>query len=279
MSFNDVEISNNSGNRIGLYYFRWGAREWFYTSSDQPITYGVDLNGDPAVYVPEAISDSGVLMGGELGSDFTISLPRQNPVALLYRVTPPAGRLYVKVRRKHLQDAEAPLYWSGTITNVKPQDGAAAKMSCRASVSGLKRTGLRLTWQRQCPHDLYGRQCGVPIADWSFPYTISSVVGNVVTVTGGTTQDVGFYSGGIIRWDTDGNGTMDYRMIEAHTAARVFTLFGRGDGLEAAMEVLLSPGCTRDISPTGCERFDNVDNYGGHLYMPGKSPFDGEQVF
>lgn len=279
MSFSDKEISDNEGERIGLYHFRWGTQNWYYTSADRPVEYGVDADDNPITYDPIAISDGGVRQGGDVGYDFTINLPVDNPVALLYRVSPPSGRVYVKVRRMHRGEPEAPLYWIGTIGNVKPKDGAGVLVVCRASISLLKQTGLRLAWQVQCPHALYDRQCQVPKADWTFPYVINSVVGNVVTLdTSGDDKAAGFFTGGILQWLV-AEDTYNHRLIEAHTAPLVFTIFGRGDGLEAAMNVELLPGCSRDIDENGCLRFDNVDNYGGHKYKPGKTPFDGSPVF
>lgn len=281
MSFSDKEISNDEGQRIGLYHFRWGTQNWYYTSADRVIAYDSGDGSGSHDYQPTAISDSGVTQGGETGYDFQVTLPSTNPVALLYRVTPPSGRVYLKVRRMQLGETDAPLFWVGTVANLKPKNLAGAVMVCRSSISNLKRTGLRLTWQRQCPHALYDRQCRVDPADWEYPYEIASVVGNQVTlVTAGVGLDqaTGFFTGGIIKWQV-ATDTYDFRMIEAHTAPLVFTLFGRGDGLAAAMDVLLYPGCTRDVSLTGCLHFANLDNYGGHLYMPGKSPFDGNPVF
>lgn len=275
MAFSDKEISNDAGIKIGLYHFRRGTQNWYYTSADRVVSYG----GND--YLPIAISDGGVTMGGEVGYDFEVTLPSTNPIAIMYRVTPPSGRVYLKVRRMQLGEADAPLDWSGTLGNIKPKSLAGATIVCRSSISGLKRTGLRLTWQRQCPHALYDRQCKVDPATWAVPYVISGIVGNVVTlVTAGVGLDkpAGYFTGGMVRWQV-ATDTYEYRMIEAHTAPRVFTLFGRGDGLAAAMNVTLYPGCSRDISTSGCLRFNNVDNYGGHLYMPGKSPFDGTPVF
>lgn len=279
MGFNEKEISDHDGQRIGLYHFRRGTQNWYYTGADRPVEYGVDEDDNPIIYTPIAISDGGVTQGGEIGYDFQVSLPTDNPVALLYRVSPPSNRVYLKVRRMQLGEVDAPLYWVGTVGNVRPQNGATVSVVCRASISLLKKTGLRLAWQDQCPHDLYGRQCQVNRADWTYTFDILSVAGNVVTLKpGGPDQAVGFFTAGIVRWlvATD---TYDERLIEAHTATRVFTIFGRGDGLAADMTVELNPGCSRDINPQGCERFDNVDNYGGHKYKPGSTPFDGSPVF
>lgn len=279
MSFNDKEISNDEGQRIGLYHFRWGSLNWYYTSADRPIQYGVDDDENPIIYEPIAISDGGVRQGGEVGYDFQINLPADNPVALLYRVTPPSGRVYVKVRRMQRGELEAPIYWIGTVGNVKPKNGAGVLMVGRASISLLKQTGLRLAWQVQCPHALYDSQCKVNPADWTYLYEIQSVVGNVVTLkTNGADQAAGFFTGGIVQWLVAPD-TYNHRQIEAHTNTLVFTIFGRGDGLAADMDVELLPGCSRDIDENGCLRFDNVDNYGGHKYKPGKSPFDGSPVF
>lgn len=279
MPFNPIEISNDQGNRIGLYHFRWGKLNWYYTSADRPVVYGVDEDDNPITYEPVAISDAGVTLGGEIGYDFQINLPSDNPVAALYRVSPPSGRVYIKVRRMHWGDTEAPLYWSGTAGNIKPKTGAGVLMICRASISLLKQTGLRLSWGRQCPHALYDAQCQVDPADWTYAFEILSIVGNVVTLKpGGPDQDVGFFTGGIIRWLV-ADDTYNHRMVDRHTATRVFTIFGRGDGLSANQSIQLLPGCSRDTDATGCARFNNEDNFGGHKYMPNKSPFDGNPVF
>lgn len=281
MAFTDKEISNNDGIRLGLYHFRWGTKNWYYTSADRSIPYDSGDGTGSHDYLPIAISDEGVVMGKEIGYDFTVTLPATDPVAILFRFTPPSGRVYLKVRRMQLGEADAPVFWSGTVGNVKPKSGAGATLVCRSSMFNIKRTGLRLTWQRQCPYALYDSQCRVDKAAWAKPYVIASVVGNVVTlVTAGGALDkpTGYFTGGIISWDV-GGGTMEWRMIEVHTAPLVLTLFGRGDGLAAAQNVILYPGCDRDTGATGCGRFANIDNYGGHKYMPGKSPFDGTPVF
>lgn len=283
MAFNDKEISNDGGMRLALYAFRWGNKTWHFTNADRSITYGVDpVSGAPAVYEPIAISDEGVAMGKDIGNDFTIQCPVTNPVALLFRGTPPSGRVYVKVRRMQYGETDAPLWWSGTVGNVKPkQGGAGATMVCRSSFSRVRTTGLRLAWTRQCPYALYDHNCKVNPAAFESARVIASVVGNVVTiVTAGAGLDpaAGYFSGGIIKWDI-GGGTMEWRMIEVHSAPLVFTLFGRGDGLAAAMNVKLYPGCDRTTGAGGCVRFANIDNYGGHEYMPGTSPFDGNPVF
>ena len=280
MSFDDLERSNHSGDRIGLYHFRWGSVNWYYTSADRPIQYGVDEDDNPITYAPVAISDGGVTLGGEIGYDFTVNLPSDNPVALLYRVTPPSGRVYLKVRRMNRGDLEAPIYWSGTVGNVKPKSGAGVLMVCRASISLLKQTGLRLAWQRQCPHALYDSECKVDPDLWTFPFVIATVVGNVVTLVtqGAGDKAAGFFTGGILKWEVE-DDTFNFRMIEKHTAPLTFTIFGRGDGLTPGMTLLLLPGCSRDTDENGCARFDNEDNYGGHKYIPGKSPFDGNPVF
>ena len=50
-----------------------------------------------------------------------------------------------------------------------------------------------------------------------------------------------------------------------------------GFRLEIGSEITLYPSCDR--TTTGCNLFDNLPNYGGFPHLPGKSPFDGSQVF
>lgn len=293
MAFNTIESSNYGGRRIGLYHFRWGQKHWYYTSADRIIEFddGVDWPGQepgPKQYLPVAISDGGVNQGGEQAVDFEVTVPPDNPVAALFRVSPPAGRVYLKVRRMHMDDDEAPLFWSGAVSNVKPKSQAGIVMTGKSSITLIKKRGLRLTMSRQCPHTLYDRQCQVPLADWEYGYTIESVVGNLVTLTtelpevtsvaGPAEPELGFFTGGIFAWEVE-PGTFDQRMIETQVTLDSFRIFGRGDGLSAGMSLLLYPGCDRTTGANGCGRFANIDNYGGHEYIPGKSPFDGTPVF
>jgi hypothetical protein len=107
---------------------------------------------------------------------------------------------------------------------------------------------------------------------------VSALTGNTITLDGAALAASPYYNGGFIEWDADGLGTLERRGIESTTGSNQYQLFGRADGLAVGQAVTIYPGC--DGAAETCDtKFNNLVNYGGVDFMPGKSPFDGRQVF
>lgn len=270
MSFNELEISNSAGRPIYFYEFRWGNTEWFYTSAPKVQTLGVQD------YLPVAITDGGLTVGGQQQADFTITCDESLPVVGLFRGSPPSENVRVVAIRKHEGDAETTIFFAGKINNVK-RSATKGNAEILCSTGKQRRGGLRLTWSRSCPHIVYDAQCKLLLADHAYAAEILSVTGNSFVVTAPPVATVGFFDGGIISWDADGLGTLEQRTVEKGNSTTEFVMFGRTDGLEAGQAVTLHPGCNR-VALTCDEKFDNLDNYGGIVQMPGESPY-GQNLF
>lgn len=285
MSFSDREISNEDGKPIGLYLIKWGPTEWRYTSADRDITR-VE-NGEEVTYTAVAISDSGVIQGGDQDADMTIDIPANLPVVALFRSTPPAGSIFVTVRRQHAGEDDAPIYWKGTIGNVKRLTVAGAQILGRVLTASFKRAGLRLTWTRGCPHVLYDQDCKVNRAEYAVPAVITALTGNSFTIDlGPKASDPTWFAGGFIEWAATEEGAIDRRSIEREITTgndlanerQRFVIFGTTDRLEVGTEITMYPGCP--LTPDACDgKFDNLPNYGGFQYLAGESPFEGAPVF
>lgn len=267
MSFNDSEISTQDGIRIALYTLRWGNTYWRYTSADRAINRVEEAVN--VVYEPRAIKDNGMVQGTSSQNDFTVEGPGDLPIVDLFRGTPPAESIMLTVRRMHLGEDDAPIFWKGLVLNVKRPSPAKCQIIGKPLIATLKRTGLRLCWTRECPHFLYDPGCKVDPNDYVLEAEVTSVTGTTFTVD--ADLETNYFRGGYAEWDVDINGTMDRRMIETHTPS-VVSVFGLTDRIEVGMMVRLFPGCNR--TPEVCNgKFDNIDNYGGFDKMPGKSPF------
>jgi uncharacterized phage protein (TIGR02218 family) len=281
MTFPTYEQSNSNAQPIGLYLFKWGNSQWAYTSSDTDQVVG------GVTYVAIPISDDGLKQGQADSNPFTIHVPvalpdtdgnaQPVPVVALFRSTPPSQSVYVTVRRKHAADADAPIHWVGKIGNViRQRDGATADLVCRNR--GVKRAGLRLTWGRDCPHFLFDSGCALAKTGYGITRNVTSVTGNSFAVDGAALAAAPYYNGGFIEWDADGLGTLERRGIEATLGTNEYQIFGRADGVTVGLAVTLYPGC--DGTPATCrDKFSNRANGGDVAFMPGKSPFDGRQVF
>lgn len=271
MTFQTYEQSNDSGRPIGLYLFVWGNTKWAYTSSQKAVTV------DSITYEPLAISDDGTSQGMSGRKEFTVHAPADIPLVAMFRGTPPSQSIALIMRSKHVDDAEAPIQWIGKVTNVlRTDNGSQADIVCRNP--GLKRAGLRITWCRQCPYFVFDLSCGLDKTLFATTREITVIDGNEITLDGAALAASPYYNGGFIEWDADGLGTLERRGVELTTGANTYKLFGRADGLTVGQEVTIYPGC--DGTSETCDvKFDHLDDHGGFDFMPGRSPYDGNQVF
>lgn len=272
MAFNDKEISTEDGSPISLYEFKWGNTYWRYTSGDREIEYPDDV-----FYTPISIKDDGVVQGGSSANDFTVTAQADIPITTLFAGTPPSETITLTVRRQHPGEADAPIYLKGTVGNVKRKDLAEVLIIVRSLTATFKRTGLRLTWTRGCPHALYDSNCKVNREAFKVIATITAKAGVSITVNA-TGKPLGWFDGGYLSWEANEDGTLDRRPIDRGLTDKQFTLLGGTDRLEIGQEINLYPGCPL-VKEVCDSKYDNLANYGGFDFMPGKSPFDGTPVF
>lgn len=272
MSFNLFERSGFLGRRICLYEFVWGNDTYCYTSADRVIPYGgVD-------YAPIPIKDNGFTQGVSQ-QEFVVELPRANPIVELFRLTPPSLPISLVCRRFHKDDPDlgAVVYWSGTVSNVKGKDAITAEILGNPISNSIRRTGLRLCWERNCPHALYGPGCNANKNSFKTTATVVAKTGTTLEVsTTGAWPDVR-YAGGYIEWAATANGTMDRRAIERCVGATMH-LLGTTDRIDVGETLSMYIGC--DLTAATCQSvFNNLANHGGFEMLAGKSPFDGNPVF
>jgi uncharacterized phage protein (TIGR02218 family) len=273
MSYNSAEISNEDGRPIALYTLEWGNTIWRYTSADRDIEYPV---GSGNLFLAKAVSDGGMVQGGSSANDFTVDCPADLPIVGLFRGTPPSETIWLTVRRQHFGEPDAPIYWTGTVNNVKRLSLSSAQIIGKPLTASFKRTGLRLCWTRECPHFLYDAGCKVNPEAYRVNVVIDSMTGNTITLEDDGSKPEGYFTGGFIAWEINDDGTIERRMIEKH-AGNVLTVFGITDGLEVGLTVACYPGCDR--RPITCkDKFNNNPNYGGFDFMPGETPF-GTLIF
>ena len=280
MGFSLFEIASFLGRPICLYEFAWGDTAYRYTSADRVIELGFEADGEtPIQWNPIAISDNGFSQGSGQ-QDFTVTMPRNNPIVDLFRQTPPSTPIVLTCRRFHKDDPdeEATVYWMGTVANVKTKDAVTAEVLGLAISSTFRRTGLRLCWSVSCPHALYDNGCKVDKSLFKTDTTITALTGTTVKVDSIGAFAGEQYQGGFLEWIATDEGTVDRRGIESYEGTTVFTLLGTTDRLEVGQAVTIYLGC--DLTPQVCDgTFDNLANYGGFDFMAKKSPFDGNPVF
>lgn len=273
MGFSLFEISGRNGKPLALYEFVWGNTTWRYTSADR------DIDFDGHIWTAKAISDGGYTQGSS-GEPMTVTLPARLPLCQLFRSTPPSLSIWLRIRRFHKDDPDQEMivYWVGTVGNVKRVSALTAEVIGLPISETMRRSGVRMCWERGCTHALYDEQCRVDRELFKTETEITLLTGNSISVDSIGAFPAERYRGGFIEWEADENGTIDRRTIEEHVAGTTFTLLGTTDRLEVGMAVTLFCGC--DLTAQTCDEFfTNLPNHGGMEFLPGTSPFDGRTVF
>lgn len=279
MSYQTAEISTQDGAPISLYEFMWGNTFWRYTNADQ--TQTIEQDGDDVDYEPIAVSDSGITQGGSQNNDMTVVVPSNLPLVDLFRSTPPAGAIWLTVRRRHADGATTEwfVHWIGTINNVSKAKQASATIIGKSLLASFSRSGLRLAWTRGCPHMLYDSECRADPASFAHTTTITAIgTDGTITLASDGDNAAPYFDGGYFEWEANADGTTDQRGIEASVTSTQLRIFGSTDRLEVGMSITLYPGC--DLSAATCNsKFSNLPNFGGFEQLSGENPFDGRNVF
>lgn len=272
MSFLGFEISNHSGKPVTLYEFTWGNTVWRYTSSDRVM----DFLGEE--WEPKPISDNGVTQGEN--THFEVRLPSNLALVDVFRGTPPSDSIWLRVYDFHYGDVsgEYRTKWVGTVGNIKRKTRAESVVIGLPISGTMRRTGLRLCWELQCPHMLYDQDCKANKELFKTVATITDMDNVTITVDSVGAFSAVQYQGGFFEWEVNDDGTIDRRGIEQHLSGTTFRVFGTTDRLEIGTEITMYLGC--DLTPVTCQSvFNNLPNHGGYEMMPRKSPFDGNPVF
>lgn len=272
MSFESQETSLADGRPLRLYRFTRGAIAWCYASGDRPVTQSTQVYQN----VTGGIIDDGIRQTGQASPDqLTITAPASLEVAQLYRAAPPSEEVALTIFSRHIGADDFMVSWSGSISAVRWPALDRAEIVCAPLSSRMSMTGLRLTWDRACPHALYSASCGVSDALWRIPATVDVMDGQTVNCPEASGYPDGYFTGGLIDWQT-AYGAIERRAIQSHVGTAL-ALLGGTAGLVALQSARLYPGCGQ--TTTRCKQFNNLPNFGGIPHLPGKSPFDGNNYF
>lgn len=273
MSFDDLEFSLSGGRPVRLYQFSRGVLRWNYTSS------GGDVVHQNQVFKPlrGGISDDGIRQGGsESVRNLRVLAPADLEVAQFYRGIPPSDSVDLVVYDRHIGDSDFRVSWVGEIQNVTWPAVDRCQVICSPESVSMGQQGLRLAWERPCPHALYERGCWANRDLYRVDATVISLDGASITGSAFASKPDGWFSAGYLEWSIS-VGVWERRAIESHSGTRL-VIFGGTSGLSLSKPVRAYAGCDQTIE-TCHSRFNNKNNYGGIRHMPGRSPFDGNPIF
>lgn len=266
------ETSWDDGNPVLYFRFTRDTREWFYTSSDRDEEY----NGD--IYTRADITRSAIRQGSERARmTITLTLPSSLEVAANWRPYPPADPVVLTCFTRHVGETDVLADWTGRVVAPKFK-GTLLELVCEPTSTRSRRSGNYRGWQRGCGLPLYGQglgQCNVDKSLHAVSATLATVAGLTLTATELAALPANRLAGGYIEWVRE-DGLVEYRSIRSHSGDSISVDYGALD-LIPILDITAYPGCKHNWAD--CDYFNNRPNYGGDLWMPQKSPYDGDPVW
>jgi uncharacterized phage protein (TIGR02218 family) len=251
-----------------LFLFAEDATITALTSGDVPFTHMGDT------YVPHAIGRSEYSNKQELSkASIEILFPASSPIAKEWINRDLHNRLSLTIFAK--EDSTVSSIWKGRMSSIRPSSEEIV-LTFESVFTSLRRTGISKRYQRLCPLVLYGKQCGVNAATYQVNATCTARQPSTYQyeIPIAASQPNGYYSGGILEAS---NG--DKRFIVKHEGIYIFVnrLLGALETATLPASVKIYPGCDRS-KETCKNKFNNLNNYGGFPFIPGKNPFNGSII-
>lgn len=276
MSYSATEASTQDGKPVYKFLFTQGVTEFRYTSA------AYFISDSAGTWEPVSIQASSIQQTGEMAKNgLKVVLPRDNKLAQTFLGKVPETTTSLTIYRGHDETdlSDFAVVWKGRIASVEA-DGDQLTMDAEDIFTSMRRPGLRARYQKGCRHALYSEQCGVNDYDYAVSASIIAESGFTVTVTGiidsagdssANQFEDGYFNGGIIE-TTD--GSKRYILRHVGETLTLLSAFNTLDIDSVEQEVTLYPGCLHNTSD--CKnKFNNLNNYGGFPYIPGKNPFAG----
>jgi len=263
MSYQDVEVSAHDGEPIELYRFEGVVRNYYYTTHDR------DIQKDDALYEAIPMKRSSFSGGGTQDPpEMTIELPVEMDVVQDYAFGIARRLLSLTIYRRHGEDGEDVVFWTGKITKITV-DNRTAKITIPSIFASQMASSIpNIYYQTQCNHVLYGPRCSVNRVPNRVQTQITAYGGKLTLAVAsiGAFGDAEFNAGEIVR-AIDG----ERRLIVEQTGpfitiAYPFRELLVGDNVE------IFRGCDHTLADCH-NKFNNAINFGGHPTIPTINPF------
>ncbi len=260
MSFDASEKAGSGALPWEIYLFETEGEAFRLTSSDLPITYLGET------YVPTTITRTELEHTAEvISGQIKVTLPVSHPLAALFVPYLPPSPMTLTIYGGHFGDSEVVTLFSGEVASAKFTD--ECEFTCNSDAYLLQRQVPKKLYQSGCSHVFGDSGCGVNLALYTQPGTVSAVdeTGTIVTVPAFAGMTHSLRGGYFTRGD-------DVRMIIDHTGD-VITLLSGIASLEAGDECSAVSGCQHTYA--ACASFNNVQNFMGFDLIPSINPFSG----
>lgn len=283
MGFNLFETSRWAGQPVHVFTFARGTvvRRFCTADRDQVIggvTYVASgMSRSPVRQTAERTKNKVTLTFPYLRNPFMApgEYPPTQDLGDWWHPYPPGGPVIVTCASVHLGDPDQELseFWTGRVEQPKFVSDTEMQLVCVQGHARSRARGQGPRLQRGCWKTHYS----TGLDGCNMDPDTHAVTGALTHVTGLTLRCAAFataafsLNGGFLRW-TRTDGLVERRSIMSHSGDTITIPYGALD-LAPGLEVYAAVGCARNWE--ACSGFENTIHFGGNVYKPRKSPFDG----
>jgi uncharacterized phage protein (TIGR02218 family) len=223
-------------------------------------------------YIPAAINRTEVVHSEELEKNtLRITLPITNEMARKWIFGATEEDILVTLFSQKGNDTKA--IWRGRLSKVSPNN-TSIELEFTDLYSSINRNGLGLSYTRNCRHNLYSNQCGVKASSNRTSGTVTSIQGEVVTVSAASSKDNGYFSGGYLETSIGSRHLIVKHIGSTLTLLQPVIFFQNASN---SRRVNIYAGCNKTTSD--CKnKFKNLSNFGGFPLIPSKGIYDGTTI-
>ena len=266
MSYNTLETSIDDANPFELYLFSYNGATYTYTSSQNSYTLYID--GVAHIFNPDYIERGDSLkLGSSDGTQetCTITVSRNNNVALLYQGAPPEeDSVSVTVYRVHGENSsDYAVILNGKISQLH-FNGSIAEMTINVE-SVLKKNVPQGELSYFCQNCIYDSKCKLKLADYEIRYGVDFIDHLIIKSATLAGKSDGYYTDGFIKM---GNA---YRQIATHIGDTITIKYPISPA-DIEGSFLAYPGCN-NLFTICASKFNNTDNFSGVPYIQPYDPF------
>lgn len=256
-------MKSTSQTEYELIKFTYLNKAWYYTSTNADITYDNDT------YLPSA---GAYVSGITITDDFfktklNIKISATEDFTRLYIAGTPDQLVYVTVFRYNPITDTATTFFKGEVHDVTITR-KFGEFTCNTSNVELSKNMMSNYYQKYCRHIVYDGGCRLGRSGFTVIGNITSLNNNKVIVSNITSVDDQYYVGGDIIVGEEQKTIVSYDIVTKElTLMNAFSFASVGDIANVAA------GCNH--TPEECIVRQNIENYGGVIYIPDRNPQEG----
>jgi uncharacterized phage protein (TIGR02218 family) len=155
----------------------------------------------------------------------------------------------------------------GKLGQVQSPDNKSATIEFR-SLTQLLSEGIGRTYTHECDADLGDARCGVTLASYTHPGTITYVENNGEFRDLSQNEVNDYFSYGLLTWTSGNNSGISMEVKEYLATGKIFKLMSPMPfGVQVGDGYSVYKGC--DKTKTACKTYDNILNFRGFAEIPG----------